>query len=401
MNALPRTPPSNRDEHWKYANLRGLARLSAVSPPAASDALIERVANRLPPRLPDSVRAVLIDGRLVSALTDADLGGGAEHALAPGLQLRATTATADRSRIARPADRYYAEVNAEARAETVWVSLAAESRARLEILCVASSDAHPALQIELGARARLTLLERHLSLDVDTQGVTNLHWQGRVGEAAVLELARVGQHGPKMQAVETLELELEQGAHAQVVQVVHGGANSRSTAYVSQVGRDAQLDWQAATLGDAAQTHDAFVLVAHQAPGVRTRQVFRGIAAARSRVAFNGHMLVAASARGTDSAQSLRGLIAGAEAEADVRPQLEIYTDAIKASHGATVGKLDADMLFYLLSRGIDPATAESLLKWAFVSDVLARLPCAALRAQLEAALERQLPGAAAARVAA
>jgi Fe-S cluster assembly protein SufD len=109
-------------------------------------------------------------------------------------------------------------------------------------------------------------------------------------------------------------------------------------------------------------------------------------------------MLVGPSAYGTHSGQSLKTLLAGSEAEANVRPQLEIYTNEVTATHGATVGKLDGDMLFYLLSRGIDPDTAKSLLKWAFVSDVLTHLPSAELRHQIEASLVRQLPGAMAAR---
>jgi Fe-S cluster assembly protein SufD len=109
-------------------------------------------------------------------------------------------------------------------------------------------------------------------------------------------------------------------------------------------------------------------------------------------------MLVGPSAYGTHSGQSLKTLLAGSEAEANVRPQLEIYTTEVTATHGATVGKLDGDMLFYLLSRGIDPDTAKSLLKWAFVSDVLTHLPSAELRHQIEASLVRQLPGAMAAR---
>ena len=84
-------------------------------------------------------------------------------------------------------------------------------------------------------------------------------------------------------------------------------------------------------------------------------RLFRGIAAGRARVAFNGKIVVAPGAHGTDSQQSLRGLLAGPEAEIDVRPQLEIYTDDVRCSHGATAGKLDDNMLFYLLSRGLEP----------------------------------------------
>jgi Fe-S cluster assembly protein SufD len=89
-------------------------------------------------------------------------------------------------------------------------------------------------------------------------------------------------------------------------------------------------------------------------------------------------------ARGSDSHQSLRGLLAGTDAEIDVRPQLEIYTDDVRCAHGATAGKLDDAMLFYLLSRGIDPEIAQQLLKWAFLEDVVARVQVPELRKQIE-----------------
>jgi Fe-S cluster assembly protein SufD len=87
----------------------------------------------------------------------------------------------------------------------------------------------------------------------------------------------------------------------------------------------------------------------------------------------------------------LRGLLAGPDAEIDVRPQLEIYTDDVKCSHGATAGKLDENMLFYLLSRGIDPEVAQRLLKWAFLEDVVAKIDVPELRRQIEQSLAGQL----------
>ena len=134
---------------------------------------------------------------------------------------------------------------------------------------------------------------------------------------------------------------------------------------------------------------DTYALVEHVAPHARTTQTFRGIAAGRSRVAFNGKIVVRARPHGTDSRQSLRGLLAGAEAEIDVRPQLEIYTDDVRCSHGATAGKLDDDMLFYLLSRGITPDVAQRLLKWAFLEDVVAKIELPELRRQIERAPRR------------
>src|SRR5205807_7616458 len=141
-----------------------------------------------------------------------------------------------------------------------------------------------------------------------------------------------------------------------------------------------------------AQSQDTYAPVEHAAPNPRTGQIFPGIAAGRARVAFNGKIVVGKAAHGTDSRQSLRGLLAGPEAEIDVRPQLEIYTDDVRCSHGATAGKLDENMLFYLLSRGLEPEVAQRLLKWAFLEDVVAKIGVAELRRQSEARLALQVP---------
>jgi len=156
-------------------------------------------------------------------------------------------------------------------------------------------------------------------------------------------------------------------------------------------GAGSQLSFSAAALGDRQQVQDHFALVEHLAPRARTEQTFRGIASGRARVAFNGKIAVRECAAGTDSRQSLRGLLAGPEAEIDVRPQLEIYTDDVRCSHGATAGKLDADMLFYLLSRGLAPEVAQRLLKWAFLEDVVSRIELPELRRQIERGLAGQM----------
>ena len=168
------------------------------------------------------------------------------------------------------------------------------------------------------------------------------------------------------------------------------------TCNIRLAGERSEVGIYAASVADLHQSHDHFVLVEHMVPQALTEQTFRGVAAGRARVAFNGKVVVRKDARGTDSRQSLRGLLAGPEAEIDVRPQLEIYTDDVKCSHGATAGKLDDDMLFYLLSRGLDHDTAQRLLKWAFLEDVVARIEVPELRRQIEQSLAGQMVDAAA-----
>jgi Fe-S cluster assembly protein SufD len=184
---------------------------------------------------------------------------------------------------------------------------------------------------------------------------------------------------------------LQQDATYKLHAVNVGGLSARSTVNVQLAGRGADAAISMAAVGDKQQIQDAFVLVEHVAPNAKSEQTFRGIGAGRARVGFNGMVVVRKDAKGTDSQQSLRGLLAGPDAEIDVRPQLEIYTDDVRCAHGATAGKLDDNMLFYLLSRGIDAETAQRLLKWAFLEDVVARIEVPELRRQIERSLVGQM----------
>ncbi len=132
------------------------------------------------------------------------------------------------------------------------------------------------------------------------------------------------------------------------------------------------------------QQHDTSLHVEHLGAASRTQQTFRGIAAGRGRLGCNGHMVVRESARGAVLAQSLRSLLAGPGCEANLRPQLEIYTDDVRASHGATTGTLDEAMRFYLMSRGLDSEAAGAILKWAFLEDGLSRIELPELRRYAE-----------------
>ena len=392
MTASPITTasraPTNRDENWKYANLRALSRVSFSA--TQDDRSIDTITIDLPAKTTDC-RLVLVDGQYSAALSDA-LPHGAE------LKLETQPATIGDTSV----DRHYLNVNRQGRRQTLRLQVLQHQCLQVEFLHVATGVGQPAIEVQVASGGELTLIERHIALGAATCA-TNLALDIQLAEHAKLHLARWQHFENPAAYIETLNLALGTASECDLTQITSAdrrdvAVSSRSTVFVSHAGEGAQLHWNSAVIADGQQQHDAYVRIEHQAKRVQTQQIFRGIASGRSKIGFNGHMLVGASAHGTHSGQSLKTLLAGSEAEANVRPQLEIYTNEVTATHGATVGKLDADMLFYLLSRGIDPSTAESLLKWAFISDVLTHLPSAALRHHIEASLVGQLPGAIAAR---
>ncbi len=381
--------PSTRDENWKYANLRPLERLRFAPAAAAAPQLAS-----LPTPLAGFSRYVFVDGRFAPELSAAAGDGFASLAAVP--QVPSTLPLASEG----GTDERFALLNEAFATDGARIHLPAGAPAQqMELVFVASAESargssYPRLEVSLGAGAQLQLIERHVS--AATAGST-------VDSAVAIELAHrsrlthyrlQGLSGSTI-LFDTLRATLAEEAAYRLHAVSTGAAAARSTQILRLAGARAQLSMALAALGDRQQVQDTFALVEHRAPHTRTEQLFRGIAAGRARVACNGKIVVAPLAAGTDSQQSLRGLLAGADAEIDVRPQLEIYTDDVRCSHGATAGKLDDNMLFYLLARGLDRDTALRLLKWAFLADAFAKIELPELRRQIEENLADVLKDAA------
>jgi Fe-S cluster assembly protein SufD len=398
--------PTTRDENWRYTNLRPLERARFV--PAAAAPVGGTPARPtdadLPPGPEGFARYTFVDG-----VFSAELSSPVEQ---PGLAVRTlrhagkASATVTQLPRALPAlstlpEARLALLNEAFATDTasVHVSSATSSPLRLELvfIAMASADAgasYPRAQIVLDPAARLILVERHISAGGGASFL-NSAVSIDVGRGAQLTHYRLQQAGTRATWLDTLAAVLATDARYNLLTVNAGALSARSTTYVQMAGAGAQLTLSAAALGDRQQVQDNFALVEHIAPRARTEQIFRGIASGRARVAFNGKIVVREGAAGTDSRQSLRGLLAGPEAEIDVRPQLEIYTDDVRCSHGATAGKLDDNMLFYLLSRGLSAEVAQRLLKWAFLEDVVAKIEIPELRRQIEHDLAGQMADAA------
>jgi Fe-S cluster assembly protein SufD len=156
-----------------------------------------------------------------------------------------------------------------------------------------------------------------------------------------------------------------------------GGAIGRSEirAYMNGPGGDCRLD--GVYLATDKQVVDNTTFVEHAAPECRSRQVYKGVLDGQSRGVFQGKVHVLRDAQKTDGHQMSRALLLSPRAEIDARPELEIYADDVKCSHGATAGELDEDLMFYLLSRGIPRQEARRMLIEAFLSEAIAEIPLA------------------------
>jgi Fe-S cluster assembly protein SufD len=132
------------------------------------------------------------------------------------------------------------------------------------------------------------------------------------------------------------------------------------------------------------QLADTHSCIEHAQPHATSRQLHKCIADGNAHAVFNGQVVVRPGAQRTDSAQSSRNLLLSGRAQVDTQPQLEIFADDVKCTHGATIGQLDADEVFYLRSRGLSDSAARQLLTYAFGAEIIERIPVPALRLQLQ-----------------
>ena len=168
------------------------------------------------------------------------------------------------------------------------------------------------------------------------------------------------------------------------VSVALGARISRYDLECAADGRGAECTIDGLALIGERQLADTHTCIDHAKPHGVSRQLHKCIVGGAAHAVFNGKIMVRAGAQRTDSAQSSRNLLLTAKAHVDTKPQLEIFADDVKCAHGATVGQLDSEELFYLQSRGLSDAAARNLLTYAFGAEIIDRIPVASLRRRLE-----------------
>lgn len=240
-----------------------------------------------------------------------------------------------------------------------------------------SGDAPMMLQprhlVVLGEGAEATLIESHMGGSGGAY-FNNLVSEFTLGEGAQLNHYTFQEEGPGAVHIATTALNVAARASYDGFVLQSGGLISRCETHATLNGDDADCRLDGIYLGTGDQILDNTVLVEHAAVGCRSRQVFKGVLDERARGVFQGKILVRPGAQQTDGHQMSRALLLSPRAEIDTRPELEIYADDVKCSHGATAGELDAEAMFYLLSRGISPETARRMLIEAFVSEALSEI---------------------------
>jgi len=370
--------PTPRDDAFKYTSLRLLERRALAPAPAAStpDLAI------LPPA--SGARLVRIAGG-ADALPDATDSGAAIKTLAfdPSTVTVGDAAT-DRLRL----------LNAVLATQETRIEVKKDASATLEIVHLATlGGSYPRVRIEVAQGASLTFVETYLDAAADASFTTSVV-DVVLGRDARMEHVTRQLADARAVVLEDCRVQVADGAHYGHASIALGAQLARLDLTVSLEGRGANADLRGIFLPDGSREHHLRTLVEHRAPDGTSTQTYRGVATGRGRGSYDGKVVVSVGAAGTSSRQSSRNLLLSPEASIETRPQLEINADAVKCSHGATTGSLDERMMFYLLSRGLDPSTARAVLTYAFLGDVLTTLKDEELRRQVEERILGVLPSA-------
>jgi len=383
--------PTTRLEEWKYTDVKRAVApfadtLLADTPAATGVVDADWLQARL---LPGKMsRLVFVDGQFTPALSDP----------APSVAVSATTFSAlddvELSLAEGPLVNGFTHLNLARFRDGAVVDVTADTDAPVYLVFVDSGTgavSHLRNRIHLRAAVSAPVIEHYIGTG-DMPGFTNVVTDIELNADAVCTHYRLQQEGAKQLHIGRVHVRQTRGSRFDSHVMALGAALSRTDIHVEMQGEGAACTLNGLYLTSSRQHTDHHTRVDHLVPHCSSREYYRGVLDGRSRAVFNGKVVVHEQARETDARQSNANLLLSPHAEVDTKPELEIYNDDVKCAHGATVGQMDMEQLFYLRSRGIGEVEARNVLIFAFADDVLMRMPLKAVRRHLEKAALAKLP---------
>lgn len=368
--------PGPRVEAWKYTNLTRMGRtkfVPAMTMPSPSLDMLPSGALTI-----DAVKLVLINGRLRPELSDLDElpEGVSGMALNDAVVSETLNAEAILGESVAGHEMPMLALNAAYLNDGLVIDVKSGQQVEtpIHIISVGVADGdsvafYPRNILRVGAGAAVAVYESHIGLDgvYLNNGATDI----RIGEDALLRHRKLQSEGEAAYHVAAASVLLDTRARYENYTLHVGGRLVRNEIHAVLNGRGADCNLYGAYAGRGNQHIDTTTFVDHAVPECTSREIYKGALDDNARGVFQGKILVRKDAQQTDGHQLNKALLLSEGAEIDSKPELEIYADDVKCSHGATAGELDEEQLFYLRARGIDEAEARDLLVAAFLEDSL------------------------------
>jgi Fe-S cluster assembly protein SufD len=385
--------PSMKNEDWHFTNVAPIANREfgvAREGAALSDEAIRRIGFGQ-----DWHTVVFVNGRIKSETLPA-VSGVSISTLAAGIANGSQAVERHFAKLATPESSSFTALNSAMSEDGAVIQVSANTTVDKPIHLVFVSDAgaeqaatHPHNLIFAEKHSQATIIESYVSAGGDIY-FTNAVTEVFVADGARLSHYKLQRESQNAFHVGTLQVHQARDSRYESFSFATGAELSRTNVYTTLAGDAAEAVLNGLYMVDGKQHVDHQTSIEHVAPNCPSHELYKGILDGRSHGVFNGKVYVHPEAQKTDGKQSNNNLLLSAEARVDTKPQLEIFADDVKCTHGATVGRLDDAALFYMRSRGISPSQARRLLTYAFAADVLEKIELEPLKEALEAqVLER------------
>lgn len=389
--------PTRRDEEWKYTDVRAISQTNFALAENADFSQAGAAALTLPI---DAYRLTFVDGVFSAALSDLD-------GLPQGLQVLplSQALTENHEAVGGPLGRLtgvefspFAALNTAFMEEGAVVRLApgivVEKPIVLQFLSRANTEptmCHPRVLVEAAGRSEATLIE-HYTGEADAQNFTNVVGEYMLDRGANLNHYKLQEAPLGDYHVASMHVEQSRDSRYSSYNLNLGGALIRNDLISDLNGKGAEANFLGLFFGQGRQHVDNHTKVNHNSPLTFSNENYKGILGDRAHGVFNGKVFVKRDSQKIEGFQSNQNLLLSDRARIDAKPELEIYADDVKCSHGTTTGQLDEEAVYAMRTRGIDEATARALLTLAFAGEVLDVVTLDAISERVELAVAGKLP---------
>jgi Fe-S cluster assembly protein SufD len=386
--------PTVRDEQWKYTDVTPLA-AAPLRPATAADAaaLAGPAFDALPLATASPWRAVLVNGGFRADLSRlADLPPGTTVTSLGAVLDTRTDRLATTLEAALATGDAFTALNTALLGDGCLIEIADDVVAEepLHLVFVGHGPATgilrgPRVIVHAGRHSRVRLIEEYVSVSADEDaGLTNALSEVVLAAGARVDHHRLQTEGARAAHIGRLAVTAAADSRFESDSVVFGGSLTRIDITVALAGRGASCRLNGLFVGGDHQHVDHHTRIDHQVGDTHSTELYRGILDGRSRGVFNGKVVVHPDAQQITALQTSNNLLLSRHAEIDTKPELEIYADDVRCTHGATVGELDAAALFYLRSGVLPEDDARALLTYAFAQEVAAGIPLGGVRRWIE-----------------